>query len=203
MPLYLAALVVACAPTSSPLGGPGSRSDAATFVGPVDVPRAEPCSSLLSRPATPVEQGWTTVRLPCLTEEAEVEVAALGAVEGGPVVVNLWASWCTPCREEMPRLEQAAREAADDGVRFVGVATRDAPERSGEFLRSLGVTFPQLSDVSGDLLAELGVPGLPVTVAVAGGAVVGQHVGPASAQDLADLVNEALDAEVASEAATP
>lgn len=58
-----------------------------------------------------------------------------------PVLVNLWATWCGPCREEMPRL-QAAYERFGDRVAFVGVDTQDDPQAAGEFLDEVGLTWP-------------------------------------------------------------
>jgi thiol-disulfide isomerase/thioredoxin len=74
----------------------------------------------------------------------------------GIVAVNVWASWCSPCRQEMPRLERAARM-----IRVVGIDERDHSGSARAFVASRGVTYPSLSDPDGRLLASL--PMLPQT----------------------------------------
>jgi thiol-disulfide isomerase/thioredoxin len=124
------------------------------------------------------------VDLPCLNESRAVDASRLG----GPAVVNLWASWCGPCRREMPMLAEAARRNPD--VRFVGINTQDRPEAAADFLASTGVRYPQLVDVDGVVLADTRVPGLPVTLALdPDGNVVDRVIGEASAEELAKLLD--------------
>ena len=129
--------------------------------------------------------------LPCLTPGPAIDLAQL---RGKPVLINLWASWCGPCRDEMPIL-QAAYEKFGDQVQFVGVDTKDSAEAAAGFLVSVGVTYPQLADVDAGLLASLRIPGIPVTVILdSDGAVVEQRIGVFEADSLdsllADLVAE-------------
>lgn len=81
---------------------------------------------------------------------------------GMPVVVNVWASWCAPCRAEMPLLDRAAEEYAGR-VTFIGVASKDSREAAGGFLEDIGVDYPSLFDASGDIRADLGLRGFPTT----------------------------------------
>jgi cytochrome c biogenesis protein CcmG/thiol:disulfide interchange protein DsbE len=85
------------------------------------------------------------------------------SLEGKPVVLNFFASWCDPCRDEAPRLESAYRRYADDGVRFVGVDIRDTPENARRFVDELGISFPVVRDPSEKLARGLDVVGLPQT----------------------------------------
>jgi thiol-disulfide isomerase/thioredoxin len=126
-----------------------------------------------------------SLRLPCLIPGPDVDLAAL---RGRPVLVNLWASWCGPCRDEMPVL-QAAHERYGGQVQFVGVDTKDAAGHAAAFLVELGVTYPQLVDLDGQLLGHLRVPGLPVTVVLAAdGTVAAKHVGELDAESVEDLL---------------
>lgn len=124
------------------------------------------------------------LELPCLNESRKVDVSRLA----GPAVVNLWASWCGPCRKEMPVLAEAARR--NPGVRFVGINTQDRPEAAADFLARTGVTYPQLVDIDGLVLADTRVPGLPVTLALdADGRVVERVIGEISEAELSTLLD--------------
>ena len=87
---------------------------------------------------------------------------ALADYAGRPVALNFWASWCEPCRQEMPALVEFARETP--GMRVVGLATTDEPAASRAFAREYGVEFPLGVDRRGNTAATFGVNGLPATV---------------------------------------
>ena len=127
------------------------------------------------------------LRLPCLVGGEDVAMEDLG---DRPVVVNLWASWCAPCREEMPLLQEA-HERYGDRVGFLGVNTEDPPSAAASLLEDLGVTYASVVDRERRLLDELAAPGLPVTLAVAAdGRVLARQVGQMSAEQLEELVDE-------------
>lgn len=93
-------------------------------------------------------------------------------LEGSPVVINFFASWCFPCREEAPDLEALSREYADDGVRFVGVNVQgglppmllDSNEAALDFVEEYDITYPTVVDPDGELAKELmDFYGLPQT----------------------------------------
>lgn len=85
------------------------------------------------------------------------------AVTGTPLVVNIWASWCGPCKTEMPMLARAAR-THDGTVQFLGVDTLDDRGAARAFLASTGVPYPNVFDPSGAIKTSLGSIGQPVTV---------------------------------------
>ena len=178
----LGTLLAGC--TSDPTG-----TDAARSTSPADVETVlDPC------PEQPDEAAAGDTTLPALTLDClgggELD---LGRAPGVPTVVNLWASWCTPCRDELPILEDFARSAAGK-VQVVGVISKDGVPQAGSFAEDAGVTFPGAFDGDGRLMAELGLPGLPATYFLdADGGVVYSETGPvASAAELEDLVAEHL-----------
>ncbi len=89
---------------------------------------------------------------------------SLGGLDGQAVVLNFWATWCTPCRTEMPHFESTYREYKQRGVVFVGVAMADDPELSKSFLRELNITYPNGPDDDSEISSRYGVVGLPTTV---------------------------------------
>jgi thiol-disulfide isomerase/thioredoxin len=112
---------------------------------------------------------------------------------GVPTVVNLWASWCGPCREELPVLQQFA-DAAGDRVRVLGVVSKDGVPQAESFAADAGTTFPSAFDGEGELMAQLGLNGLPYTMFLdADGALVHSELGPVDSEhELEALVAEHL-----------
>ena len=103
--------------------------------------------------------GLPNVELPCLGDGPPVNLSTL---RGMPLVVNVWASWCPPCIEEMPILAQAAREL-EGTVQFIGIDYQDDPARGLELLTDMGVEFPSVIDSDASVRAPLAIPGPPVT----------------------------------------
>jgi thiol-disulfide isomerase/thioredoxin len=88
---------------------------------------------------------------------------ALRDHRGRPLLVNFWASWCGPCRAEMPALERFA--ARSDGLAVVGLAVDDVPSRLRAFAGEAGVTFP-LGIASGRVARDYRATSLPVTAII-------------------------------------
>jgi cytochrome c biogenesis protein CcmG/thiol:disulfide interchange protein DsbE len=85
----------------------------------------------------------------------------LRAFRGHVVVLNLWASWCEPCRAEAPVLERWSRQIAARGGSVVGVDTFDATSDARSFVRQLHLTYPILRDPGGAVKTSFGVTGFP------------------------------------------
>jgi len=86
----------------------------------------------------------------------------LGALEGYPVVVNLWASWCGPCRAEFPFFQQLAAERGTE-VAFLGVNSQDSDDAARMFLDEFPVPYPSISDPDREVWDDLLARGLPAT----------------------------------------
>ena len=113
---------------------------------------------------------------------------AVGAPAARPTVVNMWASWCTPCREEMPALQRFA--SAHPGVRVVGVAVNDQADDARAFAKEVGVHFPLAFDADGRVADAYAVSGLPTTVLLdRQGRVAATWPGPVTDADLTRLTS--------------
>jgi thiol-disulfide isomerase/thioredoxin len=117
----------------------------------------------------------------------------LGTYLGKPVILNFWASWCAPCRKEMPALETVARSMGGS-VDFVGVDTRDDRSAALSFARQAGVTYPIGFDGQGEVAGVYGAYGLPTTLFIsATGEVVGHQIGALTSGRLRELIHQAFD----------
>lgn len=89
----------------------------------------------------------------------------LSDLRGRPVILNLWASWCAPCRAEMPALERVHREFTPSGLIVLGVNAANQDDRAAalDFIREQALTFPILFDSSGEASDRYAVRALPTT----------------------------------------
>ncbi|MFF4098991.1 TlpA disulfide reductase family protein [Streptomyces sp. NPDC001903] len=152
-----AALVLAGLATDGGPGAPDGR--AGTVVGTAAGARVmEPGS----RPDAPVLAG----------DDLDGRAVSLAGLRGHVVVLNVWGSWCGPCRTEADGLERLSRRTRDDGVRFLGINTRDRdPAAARSFVRAHGLSFPSLPDPTGELLlrfppALLNPQAVPATLVI-------------------------------------
>lgn len=116
----------------------------------------------------------------------------LVGLRGKPVVVNVWASWCAPCRTEMPLLQRAA-DTYTGRVVILGVASKDDPDAARQFLDEFGLTYPNVFDTTGRIRVELQVSAYPTTyVFDRRGKLVSTVKGGISEQRLAALIDGTL-----------
>jgi thiol-disulfide isomerase/thioredoxin len=161
--MLLACLVLA---SCSATGSPATTSEQHSRVD-VDTPQlralkgsanVEPCR--LGRSASRLP----AVTLPCLGGGPDVDLTRLG----GPLVINLFAQWCGPCRSEMP-FYQALHVKARGTVRVLGIDYLDTqPAAALDLVRQTGVTYPLLADPAGALRPDFKIRGLPGVVLVDG-----------------------------------
>ena len=187
--LIAMALAVACAqasepPVPTPEPVPPTATPAPPTETPTETPQPSPTPSPTAGPApTPTAPPPTATAVPrptprvirsrSQTEDAaapdfEVETFAgetlrLSDLEGQVVVLNFWASWCPPCRWEMPAFEEISREYRDRGVTFVGIAMSDTLEDAKGFADQTGVTYPLALDTTNEVVRAYQVRTLPTT----------------------------------------
>ena len=118
--------------------------------------------------------------------------STLRALRGKPVVVNFWATWCEPCKEEMPRIVAAARRYAGR-VHFLGVDVEDDLGAAASFARRYEMTFRSLADPDGKIRRAQRLLGLPVTQFYSSdGELNFMHNGEISAQELEEKIQDVL-----------
>ena len=182
--LLAAVLLAGCATTEPAVSTVRSERAAAE-----SAPPAPACESLPEEVVPAGGDALSPLTLPCLGPGPDV---ALDRLTGRPTLVNLWATWCGPCREEMPLLQDAHARHGEQ-VRLLGVDVQDDPEAARWFLDELGVDYPHAVDADGELLRQLGIRGLPVTIALdADGRVVDRAVGQLTAEELQRLIDGLL-----------
>lgn len=113
------------------------------------------------------------------------------AVKGRPLVINFWASWCVPCREEAPLLRKYAQEYGAKGVVFLGIVFQDREEDARSFLKQYGLTYPNGADTTGEISIEYGVTGIPETFFItADGRVIRKYIRPLTEEILKKSLDE-------------
>jgi thiol-disulfide isomerase/thioredoxin len=123
------------------------------------------------------------------------EVVRLSDYAGTPIVLNFWASWCPPCRKELPALIELA--GANPGIQIVGVNVEDAAGDAKALQEEIGFDWPSIADTDRAILSQLGVLGMPTTFFLdADHRITGQIVGGA---DLAGFEEGLLRATGAAE----
>ena len=179
----LAAALSGCGSTAGASGPPGAPSSA-----PAVHNMLQACPAQPDRPAT----GPAT--LPKLRFSCPGGgTLDLARAPGVPTVVNLWGSWCAPCRDELPILQQLA-DGAGGRVRVLGVISKDGLPQAESFAADAKVRFPSAFDGQGDLMAGVGINVLPYTYFLdADGGLAYTQVGPvASIDQLRSLVAQHL-----------
>ncbi len=135
------------------------------------------------------ERSAPPIELPGLADPTEsVAVPRLGT----PVVLNIWASWCVPCRQEMPVLQDGHARFGDE-VAFIGVNHLDQREEAVDFLAETGVSYPSGYDPDGSVARTYGAFGVPTTYFItASGTIIATKTGELSEAELSSQIDRLL-----------
>jgi cytochrome c biogenesis protein CcmG/thiol:disulfide interchange protein DsbE len=102
---------------------------------------------------------------------------SVASLKGKPVVVNFWASWCIPCKDEAPALQKTYEKYKSQGLVVLGVDAQDFRQDAKRFMKRFGITYPVVYDGSGSTLGRWGVTGFPETFFVdRQGRLVGERI---------------------------
>jgi cytochrome c biogenesis protein CcmG, thiol:disulfide interchange protein DsbE len=130
-----------------------------------------------------------------LDEDGDLQLSSL---RGKAVVLNVWASWCIPCREEAPYLEQVWRSNQDRGLVVVGVDARDFRADAQRFAKRFGLTFPLVYDGDGDDIDRYGITGFPETFVIdREGRIIEAFAGAVNGEDERVRLRAAIDEALA------
>jgi len=110
---------------------------------------------------------------------------SLSQYAGRAVVLNFWASWCIPCKQENPALVRAYERYRTSDVVIIGILYQDSTDSGRAYVRDLGVLWPTVADEDGRVSLSYGVFGIPETYFIgADGVIAGRHIGPIDEQTL-------------------
>jgi cytochrome c biogenesis protein CcmG/thiol:disulfide interchange protein DsbE len=123
----------------------------------------------------------------------EGETYTLSHLRGEVVIINFWASWCPPCREEAAYLEQTWLKYKDQGVIFIGIDYVDAEKPALAYIQEFNVTYLNGPDLGTRISQLYNIKGVPETYYVAkDGTLRGNHIGPLKSPELDDKIDELL-----------
>ncbi|MCG3209684.1 MAG: Thiol-disulfide oxidoreductase ResA [Anaerolineae bacterium] len=118
----------------------------------------------------------------------------LSELKGQVVVVNFWASWCIPCRDEAPFLERAWRKYRDQGVMFIGVDYLDTDKDAQAFLAEFEVSYPNGPDIGTKIAKQYHLTGVPETYFIANDGRLGDmEIGPLTEERLIQAIEKLLN----------
>ncbi len=96
-------------------------------------------------------------------QDIEGQTVTLSSLRGSPVMINFWASWCGPCRDEMPFLQQIYEDRDSYGVTLITINLRESLSVVTQFMQSNNLSFPVLLDTDGSVSLNYNVSGIPTT----------------------------------------
>lgn len=147
-------------------------------------------------PRGPVQVGEAAPEYGAVALEGGGAVS-LAELRGKPVLLNVWATWCHPCREELPDLQRLHQEKGPKGLRVVGVSIdeRGQGDEVRDFLKEFGVTYAIWLDPAEQVSTTFSTLGVPSTFLIGpDGTLLWKHLGPVKASDpeLNRLIDQAL-----------
>lgn len=177
----VAAVVVAV--TLTACGGAGSTAETGYVSGDGSTVLVAP-----DKREAPIQLSGTTL------DDQPLDISAW---QGDVVVINLWASWCAPCRSEAVILEKVAKQLAPENVHFLGLNTRDGKAAAIAFNKRFPVGYPSIQDQDGTLtlvFGNLGPAATPTTIILdRQGRVAARILGPVQEAQLRDVAEAVVD----------
>ena len=168
-----------------------SKGTIITNVETAVLPTASPTSLLV------VESATAAPDFSLLDLFDDTQIIRLSDYAGSPVILNFWASWCVPCREEMPALEQTYQEHSREGLVLLGVnqTYMDDLSAAQAFVQSLNLTFPSVRDDTGNISeGRYRVLGLPTTVFITpDGSIAHVQIGQLTESQIANFTQKLID----------
>ena len=120
----------------------------------------------------------------------------MSSYRGTPVILNFWASWCVPCRTELPAFRSAQRRLGDD-VQFLGMSHQDSREDGLDLLARAQIGFPSGFDPKGDVARAYGLYGMPTTIFIsADGRIVATRTGEMTEDQLVRAVQDVFKIDI-------
>lgn len=118
----------------------------------------------------------------------------LRELRGEVLLINYWASWCSPCRDEMPILEAFYQSHQAEGFTLLSINVSESAEDAAEYIKANGFSFPVWSDPTGNTMIELGINGLPASILLdREGRILRVWFGPLTQEMLEDAVLPMLE----------
>ena len=150
-------------------------------------PKGQPVNGML--PYDPTGFAAPAITLPTLAGRQ----IALSSLKGRPIVVNFWASWCAPCADEAATLGRGERKWRANGVKFIGVDSKDTDANARAFLRRYRIDYDSFIDHAGTQTRRWGVTGYPETFFIdRSGRIVSKYISVISADALDSNVRALL-----------
>lgn len=182
--LALALLLQGCAPAPTPTATPAPTPSRPASAGAGPSPTSRPAP----RPPKAGDQAQNFT-----LNDLQGRPRSLSDFRGQKVMLNFWATWCGPCRIEIPHMVKLYNELRGQGFEIVAVNLREDPAKVASFVEQLKMPFPVLLDRSGQVGAAYYVHGIPTSIFLdERGVIVAVHVGTLSEQALRNYVNTLL-----------
>lgn len=135
------------------------------------------------------EQTEESPKLEFTVKDLSGEAVSLSSLQGKVVLINFWATWCSPCKDEMPLLQEYYDDHKEEDFILVGINVSDDVDDARAFIEEYGYTFPVWSDPPGKVLILLNMNGLPASLVIdQQGRLVKRWIGPLAQEDLDNVV---------------